>query len=414
MKYPITPDYIKALPDPLCSIYETLGYWILKDICQRLKNADSMTATAIEKIRELQRRGYSYDDIRNVINRVLRLSDAEYKRLVDKVIDDNKKYYGTLFTEKTLFNEVMNTYAMQKEIDAIISQCKGNLNNITGSLGFCMKSGGKVQFLPIAKAYQRILSDADMRIWSGAQSYNEAIRDSVKDLADSGVRSVTWAADGTVYHVDHADVAVRRALMTGITQISSKYSEQARTEVPTEYMEITAHIGARDVDVPGKPWCNHKEWQGKVYSVNSGDKYPNVYDVCGWGKVDGLEGANCRHMHYPFWDGISERTYTDEQLKNIDPPDFEYAGKKYNAYQATQRQREIERALRKVKRELLAFDAVGDNESYLTSAVKYQKLIELYKDFSKSAGLTSQIERGNIAEFGPDEVKKVEMALKAL
>ena len=101
--------------------------------------------------------------------------------------------------------------------------------------------------------------------------------------------------------------------------------------------------GARDKPGPS-PWSSHKDWQGKVYSIRAGDIYPNIYEVCGLGAVDGLEGANCRHRRFPWVGGVSERTYTDEQLAHIDDGSgCTFDGKNYTAYEATQEQRKVER-----------------------------------------------------------------------
>ena len=410
MKYPITPDYIKHAPDGIAALYTRLESWILRDICERFKRADKATETAIEHIRNLQRRGYSYQDIRDYVKTTNKLTDAQFDKLIKDAVDRNQRYYTDVLREERLVREVFESEDMAREINAIIEQAKGDLNNITGTMGFCMKTAGKVEFLPIAKAYQRVLTDAEMKVYTGAQSYNEAIRDAVKQLTDSGIRVVTWAKNGEVYHTDHIDVAARRAVMTGTTQIAGKYNEEIRKEVPTEYIEVTAHSGARDVDVVGRPWANHKNWQGKVYSTKDGDKYPNIYKVCGWGEVDGLEGANCRHLHFPFWDGISERTYTDEQLKNIDPEPMTFRGQKMRPYEASQRQRAIERQLRKIKREMLGYSAAGDASAYRDAAIKYRNLNALYTDFCEQTGLRPT-ERGNIAEFGPSDAKR---ALKSI
>ncbi|MBQ0067184.1 MAG: hypothetical protein KBS60_03205, partial [Phascolarctobacterium sp.] len=288
-------------------------------------------------------------------------------------------------------------------------QTKGTLQNLTQSMGFSVEQNGVKTFLPIADAYQWALDKATIKTWSGTQSYNEAIKGAVKELSDSGVRTVTWQK-GNRIHTDNIDVAARRAVMTGIVQIGSKYSEHIREQVPTEYIEVSAHRGARDVERAGVPWASHKKWQGKVYSTKSGDKYPNIYEVCGWGEVDGLEGANCRHMHFPFWDGISERTWTDEQLATIDRAPFKWHGKTYNAFQAAQQMRLFERQLRKVKRELLAYKASGNDTAYKVSAAKYNKLTTEYAEFAKVSDQRIT-ERGNILEFG---YKDGQDAIKAL
>lgn len=76
-------------------------------------------------------------------------------------------------------------------------------------------------------------------------------------------------------------------------------------------------------------------------------------------------------------------------------------------YEATQKQRQIEAALRKVKREAIAARATGDNETYTSLAVRYKRLNEEYHAFSQTAGLREQLERGNIPEFGADETKQL-------
>ena len=85
-------------------------------------------------------------------------------------------------------------------------------------------------------------------------------------------------------------------------------------------------------------------------------------------------------------------------------------GKKYPFYQATQKQRQIETALRKVKREAIAAKAIGDDGEYTSLAVRYKRLNEEYHAFSKTAGLREQLERGNIAEFGPKESREAKKA----
>lgn len=122
-------------------------------------------------------------------------------------------------------------------------------------------------------------------------------------------------------------------------------------------------------------------------------EYPDFARTCGLGSVTGIGGANCRHSFWPFIEGGSERTYTDEELANIDPPPFRFDGRTYTAYQATQRQREIERAIRKQKRMQAAFQAAGLNDDAAAFGSKLRALNKKYKEFSKAAGLPEQRER---------------------
>ena len=392
MTYPITPEYIEGMPEKVAQLYASLDEQILQYICEQFKTG-SLNAKAIDLIRALQRRGLNLDEIEKYIKATTNLSNVQLDEIYKDAIARNQQYYTDTLTKQGLIADEARQVALMQEADAIARQTEDIFQNITQSLGFALRGAdGTVQFMPIAEAYQRILDDAEIQVWSGASSYNEAVRTAVKRLSDSGLQWVDYASG---WH-NRVDVAARRAVMTGITHISSKYSDALGDELDTPYIEVTAHRGARDK--PGQtPWASHKAWQGKVYSKQSGDKYPSVYAVCGLGAVDGLCGANCRHHYHPFIDGVSERTYTDEELANIDREPFEFEGKTYTAYEATQKQRRIETALRKLKRDMIAYKAAGQDDAYLAASVKQKALKAEYKAFSKAADLPEQPERIRIA-----------------
>ena len=412
--YPITPDYLAGCSDNIVKLYRWLENYMIEQICDNLAIAGDPNATALERIRQLQRRGMPLEAIEREIKRVLGISDADLDKIFDNAIERNNAYYSPVYDKLGLVYEDAMIDQIALEIDAIKRQTAETMQNITQSMGFGMRGlGGNVVISDVQETYQRILDKAEMKVLSGTDSYNEAIRSGITEMANSGLIG-EWVEysdeNGNVYHRNRVDVAVRRAVMTGVTQVSAKYTEQASEDFDTPLREISAHAGARDVDgVNG--WENHKKWQGKVYSTDRADpKYPYIYTATGWGAVDGLEGANCRHMHFPFIEGLSERTYTDEELANIDKPPFVYQGRKYTAYQATQKQRQIETALRQIKRRLIAFKASGDTEAYQSAAVRYQRLNAEYKAFSNAAGLKPQLERSFIKEFTPSDAR---LALKA-
>lgn len=406
MKYPITPEFMYSLPLSLMRLYQRLEEQILEDICSRVAMTGEMTETAIEHIRSLQRRGYDYKKINEYIRKTLKLTQSEFDTVWNKAVQRNQQYFDTLIDDNLILGENnFNADLFMQEINAIEMQTLGELTNITRSMGFAYRApDGTVKVDDIGKTYQRVLDDALMRVESG-QSYNVAIRDATKMLTESGLQYVDYESG---WH-NRVDVAARRAVMTGVTQLSRQYTEQTATLLDTPYREVTAHRGARDGE--GKtPWASHKKWQGRVYSVRTGDIYPSIYEVCGLDEVDGLCGANCRHMYHIWIEGVSERTYTDEELENIDPPPFEFEGKQYTFYEATQKQRQVEASLRKVKRELIAAKGRGDDEEYTTKAVRYRRLNEEYEAFSNAAGLRPQYERGNIAEFGADAARETNRA----
>lgn len=385
MKYPFQPEILDALPEELAELFRALEITLLEEICSRLKATDELNEVTVQDIRALRSHGIDLKDIEKAMRKTTGISETKLNKLFDDVVERNQKYYTDLIDLAHITQP--ETLVSVEDTWAIYEQTKQTLRNITRSMGFLVDAGRTM--LPPAKAYQWALDAATLKVESGAISYGQSIKDAVRELASGGLRVVDYESG----HRDHVDVAARRAVMTGVSQLCSKYTEQAAEYLGTPYYEVSAHAGARDV--PGRsPWASHKEWQGKVYSTRSGDIYPNIYEVCGLGAVDGLEGANCRHRRNVWVEGVSERTYTDEQLEHIDDGlGCTFEGKTYTAYEVTQEQRKVERTIRKIKREKIAYNAAGLTDEEQAVNIKLRRLNAKYKEFSKAAGLPEQRER---------------------
>lgn len=388
MKYPFQPEILDALPEELAELFRALEDTLLDEICSRLKLADQLNEVTVQDIRALRSHGIGLKDVEKAIRKTTGISETKLNKLLDDVVERNQKYYTELidlahFTQPEALVDAA-------EVAAIRAQTLDTFRNLTASMGFLVDAGRTM--LPPGKAYQWALDNATMRIQSGAISYNQAIKSAVRQLAQSGLKVVDYESG----HRDQIDVAARRAVMTGVNQICAKYTEQSAEWLETPYFEVSAHAGARDKPGPS-PWSSHKAWQGRVYSVHSGDIYPNIYEVCGLGAVDGLEGANCRHKRSVWVEGVSERSYTDKQLEHIDDGlGCTFEGKTYTAYEATQMQRRVERTIRKLKREKAAYKAAGLTGDAMALNIRLHRLSTKYKAFSAAAELPEQWERTKV------------------
>lgn len=389
--YPFTPELLDALPEELAELFRGLEDALLDEICSRLALKDQLNEVTVQAIRALRLHGIDTKDVEKAIQKTSGISEKKLNKLFDDVIARNQKYYTDVIDMAGLTQPEMLVDA--PVIAAIRAQTLDEFHNITASMGFLVDNGRTM--LRPAKAYQWALDSAALQIQTGAVSYNQAIKPAVQQLAKSGIKTVNYESG----HVDQIDVAVRRAVMTGVNQICDQYTKQSAEYLQTRYFEISAHSGARDK--PGhSPWSSHKDWQGKVYyQSENGEPDPmGLYDdlvaTTGYGYVDGLTGANCRHHKCPFIPGVSERTYTDDQLKHIDDGlGCEFQGKKYSAYEATQMQRKIERTIRKLKRKKAGYNAAGLANDEQAVSIRIQRQRRQYKAFSKAAGLPEQRER---------------------
>lgn len=393
MKYPFTPEVLDGMPEGIAELYRGLELQLLDEICSRLNLAGELNEVTVDSIRALRSQGISLEEIEKAIRQSTNISEKELKALLDDVVARNQEYYTDLIDLAGVTQP--QTLLSQSDIDAIIRQTGTEMINITQSMGFLV-DGGKTMLEP-ARAYQWALNNAELEIMSGAISYNQAIKSSVRQLADSGLRYVTYESG----HRDHIDVAARRAVMTGINQLCSRYAEQSQDYLNTDLVEVSAHSGARNT---GAGAANHASWQGKVYRWREKKRttrgsYPDFVNTTGYGSGEGILGWNCRHHFYPYVEGVSERTYTDRQLRHIDDGrDADFEGRHYTAYEATQKQREIERTVRKLERRQRAFSAQGNAEEAQAAQIKMQRLRKKYKAFSAAADLPLQTDRMKIVE----------------
>lgn len=267
-KFPFTPELLDALPEELAELFRGLELKLLEGICSRLKIADQLNEVTVSDIRALRAHGIDLEEIKKAISDTTGTGADKLEKLLDDVVERNQKYYTSMI-------DLAQVTAPERLVDhedvyAIYEQTKGTYRNITQSMGFLVRQGRHRTMLPPAKAYQWALDSAELQIMSGAISYNQAISEAVKQLADSGL-CVAYDKKGNLLknmvayesgHIDHLDVAVRRAVMTGVNQINQKYREQSMDYLETDLVEVTAHLGARNT---GTGFVNHESWQGGIY-----------------------------------------------------------------------------------------------------------------------------------------------------
>ena len=373
-------EYKEKLSGQIEKHYLDLEMRIMEDIVRRIRKAGEITSTADWQINRLKILGYSSEDIEKMIKETLGVSYPEMFELYDKVIDweyvRNKDVYEQVNAEYIPYEE---NEELQQMAEALIRQSGDELENITKSLGFYLDYGnGRRVLTPLAEVYQKYLDAACMDIVAGVFDYNSVLRRVVTQLTNSGLRQIDYASG----RANRVDVAARRAVMTGITQLAGHMADMNAEKLGTNYFEVEWHAGARPT---------HAVWQGRVWSKEQ------LVTVCGLGTVTGLEGANCYHTRFPFIPGISERNWTDAWLEAKNREEStpkEFKGKEYTLYEAKQRQRQMETAMRAQREKVMLLQSGGaDSDDVMLARAKYQGQLDEYARFSRKMGLKQERER---------------------
>lgn len=372
------PKEMEHLPLQLEKMFLELQNRIMRDVVRRIKKTGGITSTADYQLNRIQIIGNSTEFIESEIKRLSGLTDPELWEIYDTVIEKDytrtKEIYEQVNAHFTPYedNEQMQTWAK-----AILSQTKHEIQNITRSMGFALDYGGKKVFTPFSEYYQKYLDRACMNIVTGAFDYNTVLRRVVKEMTASGIRTVNYASG----YGNRVPVAVRRAVMTGAHQLAAQINEQVAKDLGTDTYEVTWHAGHRP-----SHW-----WGGNVYTKQE------LISICRLGDVDGLCGANCKHSYFAFVEGVSVRTYTPEQLREMEANEQitrSYHGKSYNAYEAQQRQRVLETRMRKQRSDIdLLKKGKASQLDIQAAQAKYLNTLREYQGFSKKMELPEQMQR---------------------
>ncbi len=345
----LTPSQLDRLPEPMVQLMSELQDEIISDICRRIKKTNLLTPTAEWQLVKANQLTLSSREVKRRIAAKLKISEKAVKELytdaVKTAIREDEKIYKFAIADGLVSGDYREKLTNYTRSVAFSNALKKGLKNTNGLMRNLTNSA--------AAAANRQLSDAldlaYLEVASGAFTPQEAQFKAVKKLGADGIKCVNYKSGRT----DQLDVAVRRAIVTGIGKTCGDLQLGLAVEMDCTLVEVTSHLGARP---------SHAEWQGQIYSLVKGHpKYPYFYDATGYGTGDGLCGWNCRHSFFPYFEGIS---------KPANEPEFSRA-ENAQVYRDTQKQRAYERAIRKSKRELAALDGARSAENDPAAKARY-------------------------------------------
>ena len=381
-----TAEEIEAFSMIFDNAMRSLEIEVMEDVIRRIRINGEIVRSADWQLYRLYELGESKRALKKIIKDAFGFDSKEINHLYKDIIRKGYARDETLYkTKGKPFIPFEKNEALQQYISAIAEQTAETMKNISQSLGFAVKSGDKRVFKPIAKYYQTTLDNAINGIATGVFDYNTVLKQTVSEMTNSGLRTVDYETGWS----NRTDVAARRAVMTGLTQVTAKINENNAEKLGTDMFEVSWHSGARP---------SHQVWQGRWY------KSSELESVCGLGSVTGLCGANCYHSYYPVIPGISVPTYAEEELDEMNRQEnipIDYNGKQYTKYEALQRQRQLETRMRAERQKIkLLQDGGADETDIMLARAKYRGTSQEYTSFSKAMELPQQRQRVTVDGLG--------------
>lgn len=433
----LTDDQIDILSEALMPYFDELEQWVIQDIARRLWNTLTYSGTIENELAAMQRLGYSPAKMRREVMKLLGADKnlkkyiaeqtAEYKREYAKMMEKinreaSKTGADMVYSASDISNvqdrEIWNERGkklrdgdfLHQLNDVFSDRMEGELVNLTKTAGF--KSG--MSYVDARKAYTHSLNNSVLRLASGVSTLEKEVTSAVHEMAQNGLRSVNYGANRS----QHMESAVRTALRTTYSQLSGAVMDKNINQTGETLVYVSQHWGARN---KGEGVENHEEWQGKVYKLDDreypeeekriGQKIISLVEATGYDAntstvVDpkGLHGYNCRHSHYAWFEGISEKPeYKPE------PEPKEIDGKVYDYYAMTQKMRRMEREIRSMRKEQIALKELGmDTERQQELKKKISDKMKEYREFCDKCDIPPKYERTRVEKAGTD-IKKTQV-----
>lgn len=374
-------------------LLDGLNAWIVRDMVERFMARAGrgekllMTGSDEWQMYVLQSAGGHLETVQQEIKKFIDISDAEIARIFEDagiraLAEDNKVYTRAGDRPLTLSRRMVDI------LEDTYHRTNGTIHNLTRT------TANESQ-----KEFVRLLDEAHMRVITGAESYGEAVRDTVNKLADTQLH-VQYPTG----HVDTIEVAVLRAVRTGVAQATGNMTIQGMKDREWDLIRVSAHLGARYGDGGENPG-NHFWWQGKLYSRSGKSKeYPPFEKTTGYGTGEGLSGWNCRHSFGPGDPDFNPfEDFDKEENKRI--------------YDLSQKQRRMERNIRATHRKLIGQREAIDNctdpaakaaleAEYANTSRLLERQNKAYKDFCEENELRPLPDRIQAAKWSREDARR--------
>lgn len=388
----LPPSYLDAMPDAFVQLAQQVEDEILQDVARRIGKMGTLTETADWQLWRYQQTEAVRENVVKLLAKYSGKSEATIRRLLKEAATEAMEREDAIYyhynLEPTPFEE---SAALNNLLNAGARQTCGTWRNLTATTANT-----------VSGAFERTLDVAWGKVATGAFDYKTAVKQAVDSLADE-MPEITYPSG----HTDSLEVAARRAVLTGVNQTAGKLQEARMDEMNVEFVETSAHGGARP---------SHAEWQGRRFHRGGavdylGKHYPDFEQATGYGTGAGLCGWNCRHTFFAVFPELGDPpTWTEESLQELNARNIEYNGKMYTQYEINQMQRARERNVRKWKKRYLAESAAGSDTT--DSAVRLRAARQSLNEFAKATGGRVDSARTSVPKFGRSEASRANWAAR--
>ena len=367
---------------------------VLEELGNVIKQFKDLTPSQAYELGQQLKYNTTVKDLLNELSKISGLSVKDLKVILEKVARENINfadvYYKARGLETPIYSE---NKALQRLVSSVYNISGAEFKNIAKSTGFrLLDSNGNPLLLDINQTYNEVIDRCIVAISQGKETYQQAMRSTLKQLSSSGVRKIEYESG----YSRRLDSSVRMNILDSIRQVSNKSQQLFGKEFDSDGVEVSVHE---------MPAPDHELVQGRQFSNKEFENFQNdrkAVDYTGMifePEFDGhdrrsISEYNCYHYVFSIVLGVSKPQYSNEKLQEIIDnanKKFNFDGKEYTLYEMTQLQRKIETAIRETKDTQILAKASDDKDLVLQSQTRITQLTTKYKQLCNVSGLPNKL-----------------------
>ena len=381
---------------------EEINIYVLTKIANRLRTIGSLSPSDIRRMQILVQTGTDIRQMNQYLADAAEMQVKEIKSIIKTVALDNyldaKPLYD--YRHRPFIPFEQNT-ELQRITTAVAEQTANTYENLSNSnaTGFWVKDTANPQqlvFKSIDNSYRDAIDKAIQAVQSGAVDKEEAIRNTVKQLLDSGIRRLYWESG----YSQRLDTAVRRNIQDGVKQINQRIQDAIGKQVGADGKELSVHANSAP---DHEPFQGHQFTDIEYEKLQSSENFTDINGESFSGVARIIGAWNCRHFAYSIIVGVTKPRYSKQQLQDMIQRNHDgYTnadGKHLTLYECTQVQRKLETRIRYAKEEQMLMKELGDNTARTLARNKVIRLTAEYKQFSKQCNMPMRLNRATVPGY---------------
>ena len=396
---------LKLAEERFYSRFEALNSEILQEFGKTISKFEGLSVSEAHKLAQQMKNGREIDKIMEDLEKASQLSRKDLEELLEIAAEENIEfanvYYEAKGMDKVSYKDSKQFQDIVKSVEKTTQGVFLNLSSTTAIK--LLKDNGEGYLKGIREAYEDVIDRCVLAVATGQTNYQKAMYDTIKQLANSGVRKIYYdnvgkkRPDGTIIKYPYSrrlDSSVRQNILDGVRQVNIGIQEQVGKEFGADGVEVSHHVNCAP---------DHIHIDGQQFSKKKFEKINNNL-------TRPVASMNCRHFVFSIVLGVSSPLYTKKQLeedRKNNEKGFEYEGKHYTLYEGEQLQRKIELAVRQQKDLQIIAKASNDKDTISKAQSNITQLTQKYKELSKISGLPTKMDRMRVVGYKRTNVAKM-------